>query len=492
MRRSLLRRDRLDHARYPTGVVPEPEARETGGPGMERPPASRGEVRGWGRATASVATVLRPEDEAAWARLVSAPGPRGLIPRGAGSGYGDCAQNAGGVVALSDPEPPIGVDVRDGTVVVDAGVRLSEVMRRLVPQGWTLPVLPGTTEVSVGGAIAADVHGKNHPEAGAFSACVSELTLLAPGTGPVVVGPRLQPDVFWATVGGLGLTGVIRRARLCAQRLESTWMLAGDRVEGDLDAVLTRLREAHATGAHAVAWVDGHASGGRLGRGIVSTARYALPSDLPARRRPDPLAYPPRRRLPVPSLPGRGVVRPAVIAAANRTHLATAARRTGTRLLPLSGVLHPLDAVRGTPGLYGRAGLVQYQFVVPAGADCVLREALLLPQREGCPPSLVVLKLLGAADPAPLSFPQPGWTLALDFSAAAPGLGAVLDRLDELVAAVGGRIYLVKDSRMRPDLVEAMYPLLPDWRVVRDRLDPRGLMSSDLDRRLDLTGRRTA
>jgi decaprenylphospho-beta-D-ribofuranose 2-oxidase len=241
-----------------------------------------------------------------------------------------------------------------------------------------------------------------------------------------------------------------------------------------------------------VAWLDGHRGGAGTGAGVVSTAGFADVADLPLRYRRDPLRYPHRRRLPVPSLPGSGVVRPPAVAIANRAHLSAARLRRGARLKPLAAVLHPLDALRGWPGLYGRSGLVQYQFVVPIGAEQTLVDALVSTRAAGTPAALAVLKLLGAADPAALSFPQPGWTLALDFPAATAGLGTVLDVLDDRVAAAGGRVYLVKDSRLRPDLVSAMYPALPRWRAVRNRLDPAGVLASDLDRRLDLTGRRAA
>ena len=423
--------------------------------------------------------------------MIAAPGARGVIARGAGSGYGDSAQNAGGLVALTAPAAgPIDLDASAGLVTVSAGVLLRHLMDILVPLGWTLPVLPGTTEVSVGGAIAADVHGKNHPEAGAFSAYVEEMEILTPGLGRLRVGPHDQPDVFWATVGGLGLTGVIRSARLRLRRLSSAWMLAGDRFAPDLSGVLDQLSRAHRDGYHAVAWLDGHRGGAGTGAGVVSTAGFADVADLPLRYRRDPLCYPHRRRLPVPSLPGPGVVRPRAVAVANRAHLSAARLRRGARLKPLAAVLHPLDALRGWPGLYGRSGLVQYQFVVPIGAEQTLVDALVSTRAAGTPASLAVLKLLGAADPAALSFPRPGWTLALDFPASAAGLGAVLDVLDERVAAAGGRVYLVKDSRLRPDLLGVMYPELPRWRAVRHRLDPAGVLASDLDRRLDLTGRR--
>jgi decaprenylphospho-beta-D-ribofuranose 2-oxidase len=395
-------------------------------------------------------------------------------------------------VALTDcPHPTIDIDFRDGTVTVDAGVRLRELMRRLVPAGWTLPVLPGTTEVSVGGAIAADVHGKNHPTAGAFSGCVEQLRLLTPGLGPLEVSPQDDPDVFWATVGGLGLTGVIRSARLRARRLQTAWMVSTDRVAADLSSVLQLLADGHGGDHHVVAWLDAHRGGARMGAGVVTTAREAAVADLPVRRRTDPLSYPPQRVMPLPAL-GRGVVRPSAVVLANRAKWMVAHAHPRGRLMPLASVLHPLDAIHAMPGLYGRRGLVQYQFVVPAGSESVLENALALSQRAGCPPALAVLKLLGQADPAPLSFPQAGWTLALDFPAGAPGLAGVLDALDEQVAAAGGRVYLVKDSRLRPDLVEAMYPGLARWRVVRDGLDPDHQMNSDLNRRLNLAGCRVA
>jgi len=395
-------------------------------------------------------------------------------------------------VALTDcPHPTIDIDLRDGTVTVDAGVRLRELMRRLVPAGWTLPVLPGTTEVSVGGAIAADVHGKNHPTAGAFSACVEQLRLLTPGLGPLDVSPREEPDVFWATVGGLGLTGVIRSARLRARRLQTAWMVSTDRVAANLDRVMQLLAEGHGGDHHVVAWLDAHRGGAHMGAGVVTTAREATVAELPARRRTDPLSYPPHRELPIPAL-AWGVVRPAAVVLANRAKWTLAHASSRSRLMPLASALHPLDTIRAMPGLYGRRGLVQYQFVVPAGSESVVENALAMSRQAGCPPALAVLKMLGRADPAPLSFPQPGWTLALDFPAGAPGLAGVLDVLDEQVAAAGGRVYLVKDSRLRPDLLEAMYPGLPRWRAVRDGVDPDQLMNSDLNRRLNLAGRREA
>ena len=172
-------------------------------------------VRGWGRATGSLSTVTQPAGDSGWRAQLASAGPRGLIARGGGCSYGDAARNAGGIVALTGAVAPAGrFRVEDGTVVSDAGVTLGALVRTLAPQGWTLPVLPGTARVTVGGAIAADVHGKNHMQYGTFGSQVQEVSVLTPGLGPMTMGPRTNPDAFWATVGGLGLTGVIRQAMI--------------------------------------------------------------------------------------------------------------------------------------------------------------------------------------------------------------------------------------------------------------------------------------
>jgi decaprenylphospho-beta-D-ribofuranose 2-oxidase len=450
-------------------------------------------VRGWGRATGSSSLVVNPSDTQGWQELLDSAGHRGLIPRGAGSGYGDSAQNAGGLVAHTMSGDLSGdashdLDSATGIVSVGAGVLLADLMRELVPKGWALPVLPGTAHVTVGGAIAADVHGKNHPSAGSFGAHVVDLALLTPALGLVTVGPQRQPELFWATVGGLGLTGVIRGARIQLRPITTGWMRCRDRVAPDLARVLAELSRAHAEGSHAVAWIDGHRGGARLGRGVLSTADHAEVGDLPARRRVRPLAYPAQRSIPVPTLPARGIMTPLAVKAVNVVHVARASLARRPRLRTISAAVHPLDVVRGWPGLYGRRGLVQYQFMVPFGAEQVLESALAQPIRAGCPPTLAVLKRFGAADPAPLSFPGPGWTLALDFAVGPAQLAGLLDRLDTEVAAAHGRVYLVKDSRLRPELLERMYPRLAQWRLTQRLLDPHGRLASDLSRRLRLTG----
>jgi decaprenylphospho-beta-D-ribofuranose 2-oxidase len=437
-----------------------------------------GHTQGWGRSTSSFGAIGRPETDEHWRQLLADAGPRGVIARGGGRGYGDVAQNAGGVVALTAAtariEPP---DPAGATITVDAGVRLGEVLDVLDPLGFTLPVMPGTEHATVGGAIAADVHGKNHRDRGSFGRHVASMTLAAPGLGIVEIGPGSDAEAFWATVGGLGLTGVILRAKLAITTAHEWWART-DTVSPTLDGTLTALRDGAARSPYAVAWLDGTRTHGQWG-GVVSVAAPA-----PAPRRSTRHG---RRPPPVPAWP-RISARP-VTAMANRGRMILA-RAQPHRLQRLRDLLCPLDRMPRWPALHGREGLVQYQFSVPFGAEDVLAQALERPRRAARPATLAALKVLGEADPAPLSFPQPGWTLALDFQAD-PVLGPVLDGLDALVASAGGRVYLVKDSRMRAEWVPVMYPRLAEWRRAVERLDPRHVMASDLARRLGLTVKET-
>jgi decaprenylphospho-beta-D-ribofuranose 2-oxidase len=442
-------------------------------------------LTGWGRTAPTAADVSRPTTAGQLVTALAGAPARGAIARGLGRSYGDAAQNAGGsvlsTVALDGVE---WADEQAGLVRASGGTSLAAVQRFLVPRGWALPVLPGTRHVTVGGAVAADVHGKNHPVDGSFGAHVAQLTLALPD-GVHRASPAEDPDLFWATVGGLGLTGVVLDAVLRARPVETAFVRVVTRRLADLDAVLAAMDDA-AAGRHryAVAWLDAMARG----RGVVAGGDAAAAGDLcPADRRA-PLALHEGRHVAVPSwLPGMPMP-PAAVAALNELRWRRAPSAATTTVEPLERFLFPLDAVDGWNRLYGRCGLVQYQFAVPTEAADLVGTALERLRGAGCAPFLTVLKRFGAAGRAPLSFPIPGWTLALDFPAALPGLAVALDGLDELVAAAGGRIYLAKDARLRPDLVEAMYPALDRWRAVKARVDPGGVLTSDLGRRLGLVG----
>ncbi|GHB03626.1 FAD-binding protein [Streptomyces chryseus] len=447
------------------------------------------EVTGWGRtAPTTAARLVRPRsyEEAADAVLdCAAPGARGGIARGLGRAYGDAAQNAGGcVLDMTGLDRIRTIDARDGVVVCDAGVSLHRLMEVLLPLGWFVPVTPGTRYVTVGGAIGADIHGKNHHVSGSFSRHVVSLDLLT-ADGEVRTVPA-GTDLFDATAGGMGLTGVILSATVRLLPVETSWMSVDTERAADLDDLMDRLAATDHRYRYSVAWIDLLARGPAMGRSVLTRGEHAPSDALGARARREPLAFRPGRLPAAPGFVPEGLLGRASVGLFNALWYRRAPRARTGELQKLSAFFHPLDGVPHWNRVYGRGGFVQYQFVVGYGQEEALRRIVGRISRRGCPSFLAVLKRFGDGDPGWLSFPVPGWTLALDVPAGLPGLGAFLDGLDEEVVAAGGRVYLAKDSRLRPDLLAAMYPRLADFRALRAELDPRGVFTSDLSRRLSL------
>jgi decaprenylphospho-beta-D-ribofuranose 2-oxidase len=446
-------------------------------------------IHGWGRTAATAAVVLRPRsaDEAAAALDACAGSARGVIARGLGRSYGDAAQNAGGTVLdLCNLRRIVRIDAERRQADVEAGVGLETLMRACLPLGLWPVVTPGTRQVTVGGAIASDVHGKNHHANGSFAANVRRLRLHTPGLGTVEVGPGRDPELFWATAGGMGLTGVVLDATVELLAVETASMRVETERLGDLDTLMARMVEADRHWRYSVAWVDGLARGARLGRSIFEVAEHATVDDLPSRARRDPLRFAPRPLGTVPDGLPSGLLNRWSAAAFNELWYRKAPRR-GSHVVEAHRYFHPLDGVREWNRLYGPRGLVQYQFVVPDGREDCVRVALETFSSARCSSFLAVLKRFGPANRGPLSFPTAGWTLALDLPSV-PLLQPLLDGLDEVVAEAGGRVYLSKDSRLRPELLEVMYPELGTWRRARDRADPGRVLHSDLARRLGLLG----
>ncbi len=444
-------------------------------------------LTGWGRTAPSRASVIRPADGADVERVLRERGARGVLARGLGRAYGDAAQNAGGeILDMTALRAVHDVDVNDGRVTVDAGLSLDELIAAMLPFGWFPRVVPGTSHVTVGGAIASDIHGKNHHLEGSFCEHVESFELLTPAGEHLTVTRDGEPAVFAATAGGMGLTGVILRATLRLLRVQTSWIREDVERARDLDDVMGRMESGDAGYRYSVAWIDCLARGSRLGRSVLLRADHATLDDLPAKRRERPLVPPSYGRLVAPPWAPNGLLRRSTVAAFNEVYFRHAPRLARGRLVGLGPYFFPLDVIRGWNRMYGSRGFLQYQFAVPFGAEDALRAGIERLAASGAASFLAVLKRFGPGRGL-LSFPVEGWTLALDLPASAPGLGPLLDELDVLIAQAGGRVYLSKDSRLRPDVLGAMYPKLGEWASIRERLDPDATMRSDLGRRLGLT-----
>lgn len=456
-------------------------------PGEEAAPKSRRqELRGWGRTAPTVADVARPRTGAEVASLIATAPPRGLIGRGLGRSYNDAAQNAGGLVVDSTGYDAVhAFDVEAGEITVDAGISLDTLIRLVIGFGWFVPVTPGTRYVTIGGALAADIHGKNHHVDGSFANHVRSFVLQTP-KGTRSVTPDQDPDLFWTTAGAMGLTGIVTEVTIRLIRVETALMSVDTERGRDLDDVMARMVEGDDRYRYTVAWIDPVASGANLGRGVLTRGDHATLDQLPEPRRERALDYAGNVKFQAPPWAPNQLLNRMSIRAFNELWFRKAPKLQRDHLEPIATFFHPLDFVGGWNRMYGNRGFVQYQYVIPDAAAEGVQRSLEIIRDSRAASFLTVLKRFGPGNPGPLSFPRPGWTLAVDIPASTPHLAPVLDRLDQLVLDAGGRVYLAKDGRVPAARLRRMYPDLDRLADVRDRVDPARVMQSDLSRRLEL------
>jgi len=463
---------------------------------VTEPAAGEGSTRrilsGWGRTAPSAARVVEPLDNAEIARRLAAADARGVIARGLGRSYNDAAQNAGGVVLdLTRLRSIRSFDGAAGVVAASASTSIDDLLQLLVPRGWFPPVSPGTRFVTLGGGVAADVHGKNHHRDGSLMHHVRRLSITTPAGGPEAADVDRDNDapLFWATGGGMGLTGVVTEVELQLQRIETAWMRVDTERAADLDDLLARMEHGDDKYQYSVAWIDCVARGRNLGRAVLTRGEHATVEELPSLQRDDPFTLPASLELAAPPWAPPGLLNKVTVRAFNEVWFRKAPAHDRDRIVAYPAFFYPLDGVEGWNRLYGPRGFVQYQAVVPFGETATLRRMLERLSKEGTASFLSVLKRFGEGNSGMLSFPAAGWTLALDIPVGRHDLRPMLDVLDRMVVDAGGRVYVAKDSRVDPGLLRAMYPRLGEWQSVRDRVDPEGVLQSDLGRRLGLAGK---
>ena len=451
-------------------------------------------LTGWGRTAPSVADVLSTPDPEQIVKAVTRAAEqvadgrhRGVIARGLGRSYGDNAQNGGGlVIDMTALRRIHSIDAATRIVDVDGGVSLNQLMKAALPCGLWVPVLPGTRQVTIGGAISCDIHGKNHHSAGSFGNHVRSMDLLtADGQVHTVTPDGEGSEVFWATGGGNGLTGIILRAPIEMTPTETAYFIA----DGDVTSGLDETVAFHSDGSEAnytysSAWFDAISAPPKLGRAAVSRGSLARLDQLPEKLQRDPLKFDAPQLLTFPDAFPNGLANKYTFGPIGELWY----RKSGTyrdKVQNLTQFYHPLDMFGEWNRAYGPAGFLQYQFVVPTEAVDEFKAIIVDIQASGHYSFLNVFKLFGPGNSAPLSFPIPGWNVCVDFPIKS-GLNDFVNELDRRVLEFGGRLYTAKDSRTSADTFHAMYPRIDEWIAVRRKVDPHAVFASDMARRLEL------
>jgi decaprenylphospho-beta-D-ribofuranose 2-oxidase len=436
----------------------------------------RAALSGWGGGGEAAVEAARPERVGEVQRSLAEVGPEGVIAYGAGRSYGDAALNPGGRVLLTERlDRILAFNPETGELAAEPGVTFGALLRLFLPRGFILPVTPGTGFATLGGGVATDVHGKNHDWAGSFGDHLLWIDLMLPSGEVVRASPEERPVLFAATIGGIGLTGVIVALGFRLMRVPSPAVAVRQWRVGGLEELMALMEEHRQSATFSVAWVDALARGRRLGRGILEVAEPAREgASVPA---PKPGPTVPR------DLPAF-VLNPLTIGAFNAWHWRRAPRRGSTRLMHYERYLYPLDGIARWNRIYGKRGFHQFQAVLPdetspAGIRALLEAA----SRNHGASFLSVLKTLGGEGRGMLSFARRGYTLALDFPRR-PGSPALFAELERLTLEHGGRVYLAKDALLSPAGFAAMYPRLPAFCALLEELDPGHRMSSAMARRL--------
>jgi FAD/FMN-containing dehydrogenase len=391
-----------------------------------------------------------------------------VLPYGRGRSYGDVCLNDGGTLLTTGRmDHFLAFDTETGRLRCEAGVCLDQILDLIVPRGWFLPVTPGTKFITVAGAVANDIHGKNHHRMGTFGEHVYGFELLRSDRGRLVCTSTQHPELFRATVGGLGLTGLILSVEFQLQRIPTPFIKVENIKYRGLADFFTLVQESESAFEHTVAWVDCLASGARLGRGIFMRGNTATSAEVGTARGGGD-----KRRFTFPFDAPGWLLNRATVSAFNALYYHKQRRERETRLVHYDPFFYPLDAILDWNRMYGRRGFFQYQFVTPMTvSESVVSRVLEKVSASGAAGFLAVMKTFGHRPPTGmLSFPRQGVTLAMDL----PNLGErtlrLLEELDEVVLGKGGILYPAKDARMSPQSFQASYP---NWREFAKFIDPR-------------------
>lgn len=407
----------------------------------------------------------------------------GLIARGNGRCYGDASLEKNTVSTLRY-DKILSFDTTNGIFECQSGLTLDKILEVIVPKGWFLPVTPGTKFITVGGAVASDVHGKNHHVDGAFSRHVLEMDVLLASGETLTCSATQHEDLFWATCGGMGLTGIITRVKFDLKKIETSYIKQKQVKAKNLEEVI-ELFETYKHYTYSVAWIDCLKKGSGFGRSILILGEHANVQDLDEAKRKEPLKLPGKKQITFPFNLPSFVLNQFTVKAFNFLYYSKNTKKELNNVVSYEPFFYPLDAILHWNRGYGKSGFVQYQFVLPLESKQGLVEILKRISDEGLGSFLAVLKVFGKQDDL-ISFPKEGYTLALDFPVR-KGLFVFLDELDKLVLQYGGRIYLSKDARMNPEVFWKSYENAGQFMEIVKKYNPEYKINSVQARRLQIT-----
>ncbi|MGN6418338.1 MAG: FAD-binding protein [Pseudobacter sp.] len=407
-----------------------------------------------------------------------------FIPRGNGRCYGD-ASLAGETVNTLKYDKILSFDTANGIFECQSGLTLDQILEVIVPKGWFLPVTPGTKFITVGGAIGSDVHGKNHHVDGTFGQHVVDMDIILADGKQVTCSPTDHADLFEATCGGMGLTGMITRIKFKLKKIPSSYIKQKQIKAANLDELI-RLFEEYKHFTYSMAWIDCLQKGNSFGRGIMTIGEFAKPEELNEKQRSAPLALPKKKAITIPFNFPSWSLNTLTVKAFNFLYYNKNVKKEISNVVTYEPFFYPLDALLHWNRCYGKKGFVQYQFVLPLEAKEGLVDILRRIGAKGMGSFLVVLKVFGKQENSLISFPFEGYTLALDFPVR-KGLFEFLDELDQVVLKYGGRLYMSKDARMKPEMLEAGYPRLQEFKSIVQKYNPDGKIRSIQSDRLELT-----
>ncbi len=446
-------------------------------------------ISGWGLHNPANVRILKPDRFEQLENIIVNSNKNSLLARGLGRSYGDAAQLKNESVFNLHDFDHIYLNKKEGSITVGSGVSIDSLLKKIIPEGFFIPVSPGTRNVTIGGAIASDVHGKNHHLNGSFGNHIKEI-LIIDGMGNFKKlssnnnEPIERKNQFWATIGGMGLTGVIIEATFSLIPIRTSKMKTNTFKYKDLDDLMDAMINAQYNFQYIVAWVD---SLSKKNRGVLTVGNHAVESDLQEKSpNENLLSYHSKSIASAPTFLPFRLLNKFTVKAFNEVWFRKTPKEMKDEIKSISNFFHPLDGVKNWNKFYGSKGFIQYQFVVPENEYKTIFEILEITKKINAPSFLTVLKKFGPGNKAFLSFPIKGWTLAIDFPLSLSNLNETLLKLDEKVLSAGGRIYLAKDSMQTSEMFKRTYPRLNEWKEVKSKMDPKNIFCSDLSKRLNI------